>query len=91
MIQEIPESTLYVDMICTRAMAKVTSQECLGQNDRKTHRTSTTITDALRDTCTDAHGSTCTDKHTHGITSRYDCRNACTKFSTKSMGMNGSI
>ena len=76
MIQGIPESTSGVDMSCPRATAKVTSQECVGYNNRHTRRTDTASTDDRRGTLTDAHGILCMDtqkyeqvcycKHVHG-------------------------
>ena len=62
MIKGIPDSIPDVYKSYPRAMAKVTSQECDGHNDRQTCRTANISTDSCRGMCTDAHKSTCMDK-----------------------------
>ena len=97
MVQGIPERTPDVDMRFPRTTAKVTSQECVGQNDRQTRRISTTSMDAHRGTSTDAHGSTCIDAQTCVSTSKDACGStcmddlgsACTDVSTDSTGVHG--
>ena len=78
MIKGIPESTPDVEMRCLRAMAKVTTQECVGNNDRNTHETATVIRGSCRGMCTDARGGTCTGKYTHKSTNKYACESTCT-------------
>ena len=97
MIQGIPNSTLDVYVICPRAMAKVTSQDCVGQNYIQTNIISTASTDAVEGTCTDSHGSLCMDTQTHGSISKDACGSACmddrgsvcTYISTHSTGVYG--
>ena len=53
MIQGTPDTTRDVDMSCPRAMEKVPSHECVGQNNRQTRETATASMDS--------HGGMCTD------------------------------
>ena len=95
MIQGIHESTPDANMICPRAISKVTSQDYVGQNDRQTRGTATTNTDTHGGTCTDDRGSLCTDKQTHISTSTDDHESTCadsqgstrTDVYTESMGV----
>ena len=78
MIQGIPKSTPYVDIICPRAMAKVNSHECLVQNDGQTQGTAIAIMDDRGGMCTDDRGILCMDTQTRGSTSMDDHGSICT-------------
>ena len=58
-IQVILKTTPYLEMIFPRDMAKVTSQECEGNNYIQACITATAIADARRGTCTYYSGSPC--------------------------------
>ena len=72
-------------MVCPRSMAKFTSQECVGQNDRHTHRTATTSTDDQWGMCTDDLGSKCTEKQTKISTRKDDSQKHAHGCSQKHM------
>ena len=92
MIKGIPKSTLNLDTSFNRTMAKVTSQECFGNNDKHTRGTATASTDASGITCTNSNRRTCMDKQTQLSTSKDSLgstcadyhRSACTDISTDS-------
>ena len=79
MIQGITKSTPDVDMICPRAMAKVTLQEYVVQNDKYTRGTATARTDACGVTCTDACRRMFMDTQTRGSTRKDSGRSTLTE------------
>ena len=82
-----------------RAMSKINSQECSGQNYIQTHGTATASTDASKGTCTDASKIPFTDIHTcrstskdvRGSTCTDDLGSACTDFSTENTDVHRSM
>ena len=99
MMQGITNITPDVYMGCPRAMAKVTSQDFVGKNDRQTFQTASASTDARGGTCTDARRSTCADKQTHRSTSKDVQLSMCVDaqvitfmdVSTESTGVHGNM
>ena len=78
MIQGTPKRIPDVEMRFPLAMAKVTSQECVGQSDNQTQGTATMSTDAHRGTFMDARGILCTYTQKRGSTSKDALGSTCT-------------
>ena len=79
MIKGIPKITPDVKTSCPRAMGKVTSYECVGQNNRQTQGTVTASTDDCGGMCMDDIGSLYTDTQTGLSTRKNYRRSTCTE------------